>query len=157
VTLYVVRHAHAGDRGSWVANDDERPLSLTGRGQAAGLAGLLSTASIERVLSSPSVRCVQTVEPLAERRQLPVDVDKALAEGAWRAAVDLVWSLAGTEAVLCTHGDVIPEVLDAVAQGGVRIADALRWEKGSVWALHTVDGRFTHATYTRPPQGEAGI
>ena len=157
MTLYVIRHADAGSRGSWVASDDQRPLSRRGHGQAAGLVGLLAAVTVDRVLSSPSLRCVQTVEPLAEARGLSVEVHDALAEGGWRDAVGLLSELAGTHAALCSHGDVIPELIDAVAAQGVQIADARRWQKGSVWTLHTSDGRFTHATYSPPPQGDVDI
>ena len=156
MTVHVVRHADAGDRGSWVAGHDDRPLSLTGHGQAAGLVGVLAAVPVQRVLSSPSLRCVQTVEPLARARGLPVERNDALAEGGWRDAVALLADLAGTDCVACSHGDVIPEMIDALAGQGVRIADRRRWQKGSVWTFHTVDGRFTHATYTPPPRGEAG-
>jgi broad specificity phosphatase PhoE len=32
---------------------------------------------ITRILSSPAVRCLQTVEPLAQRRGLPIEPDEA--------------------------------------------------------------------------------
>jgi 8-oxo-dGTP diphosphatase len=95
-------------------------LDDEGRRQAKALVGLLAEAVIERLLSSPSLRCVQTLEPLAEARGMPVETTPVLAEGAGGAgAVEL---LSGDEAlVACSHGDVIEEALDLLAAAGVTL------------------------------------
>src|SRR5688572_16126305 len=109
--LYVVRHAHAGSRSSWAGADHDRPLSKRGQRQAAGIAERLAGAGITRLVSSPAVRCVQTLEPLAARLGLPVDADERLLEGASGGdALSLAGELCaggGEAAVLCSHGDVI--------------------------------------------------
>jgi broad specificity phosphatase PhoE len=117
---YLVRHGSAGDRRAWHDADDLRPLDDEGRRQAKALVGLLAEAVIERLLSSPSLRCVQTLEPLAEARGMPVATTLVLAEGAGGAgAVEL---LSGDEAlVACSHGDVIDEALDLLAAAGVAL------------------------------------
>ncbi len=63
MTLLLIRHASAGDRDDWVGDDRLRPLDGRGRNQASRLPELLRDYEIARVLSSPAVRCVQTVEP----------------------------------------------------------------------------------------------
>ena len=74
------------------------------------------------MLSSPFARCRQTVEPVAERHGLPVESTDAMAEGAsTKDALELIRSLAGTEAMLCSHGDVIPAVISALSADGVRV------------------------------------
>ena len=65
MTLLLIRHASAGDRNDWVGDDLLRPLDGRGRSQASRLPELLGDYEIARVLSSPALRCVQTVEPLA--------------------------------------------------------------------------------------------
>src|SRR4029077_7558086 len=77
-------------------------------------------AVIERLLSSPYLRCVQTLEPLAEARGMPVETTPVLAEGAGGAgAVEL---LSGDEALVAgSHGDVIEEALDLLAASGVEL------------------------------------
>ena len=82
MTLYLVRHAKAGSRSSWDGDDRLRPLTKMGRREAEGIADLLRDAPLERVLSSPYVRCTETVAPLAARRGLEVEEHDALAEGA---------------------------------------------------------------------------
>ena len=63
--LYLVRHAKAGGRQEWRGDDRLRPLSKEGRRQADSLARRLARLTTGDLLSSPYLRCVQTVEPLA--------------------------------------------------------------------------------------------
>ena len=73
-----------GDRDDWVGDDRLRPLDGRGRNQASRLPELLGDYEIARVLSSPAVRCVQTVEPLARSRGLDIEVREELSEEAAR-------------------------------------------------------------------------
>ena len=75
---YLVRHAHAGDKRAWQVPDSLRPLSAAGGQEAHGLLTQLRDYRISRILSSPAVRCQQTVQPLAERRALGVEAADAL-------------------------------------------------------------------------------
>src|SRR6185295_6959465 len=98
VTIYLVRHAQAGDRHEWNGDDFERPLSPKGLRQARSLAEQYGDRPITRVLSSSYIRCRQTVEPIAEARGVPVESSDAMTEGApTKVAVELIRSLAGTE------------------------------------------------------------
>ena len=132
MAVLLVRHAKAGNRDSWEPPDDLRPLSTKGEAQAAALVALLADFEVDRVLSSPYLRCSQTVAPLATARGLAVEPCDALAEGEGRAGVALVRSLldAAGHTVLCTHGDVAEEVLDAL---GVTREEGTR--KGASWIL----------------------
>jgi broad specificity phosphatase PhoE len=82
--LIVVRHAEAGIKGSWDGPDLRRPLSAEGRDQAEGLVVRLDDYPVERILSSPATRCLQTVEPLARDRLLQVEEVAALGVDATR-------------------------------------------------------------------------
>jgi 8-oxo-(d)GTP phosphatase len=104
----LVRHASAGDRHDWAGDDRLRPLDDKGRRQAEEIAAVLDSGDVRRVVSSPYVRCVQTVEPLAAELGLEVELDDRLAEGAGAAARPL---LDEEGVVLCTHGDVLHELL----------------------------------------------
>jgi len=108
VTSVLIRHASAGDRDDWDGDDELRPLDARGRHQAAELVELLRSLGVRRILSSPYVRCVETVEPLAHALGLGVEHDRRLAEGAGRSALEL---LRQEGVVCCTHGDVIEDVL----------------------------------------------
>ena len=152
MTAYLVRHAKAGDREAWEGDDDLRPLSKPGRRQAAGLVPLLSSAGIRRLVSSPAVRCVQTLEPLAEALGLPVELDRALYEGAGPGpTMALILRADGDTVALCTHGDVMEDVVDKVLSSGVRPSGDVGFSKGSTWVLETDGGGVVAARYLPPP------
>jgi phosphohistidine phosphatase SixA len=111
MSVVLLRHASAGDRVEWEGDDRLRPLDPRGRRQAAKLVAPLLELGVKRVISSPYVRCVQTVEPLAEALGVEVELDDRLAEGAGRtAALELLENV--EDAVACTHGDIVEEVLE---------------------------------------------
>jgi phosphohistidine phosphatase SixA len=116
VSSVLVRHASAGDRHHWEGDDRLRPLDARGRRQAEELVDLLLPHRIRRVVSSPYARCVETVEPLAAALGVEVELDERLAEGAGRAAAEL---LAEDGLVVCTHGDVA----EALAGCGLKKAE----------------------------------
>jgi 8-oxo-dGTP diphosphatase len=152
-TLYLVRHAAAGSRHQWEGDDRLRPLTAKGARQAAALAEQLGSEPIDQVLTSPYVRCRQTVEPLAVRLGLEVLDHPALAEGSTREEQrHLVSSLAGSNAVLCSHGDVIPELLEWLASRGAPLPPLADCKKGSVWVVELEGGRPVAARYTPPPE-----
>lgn len=123
-TLLLIRHAKAVDREQWSGPDADRPFAAVGIRQAHRLAGQLADAGINRVLSSPAVRCVQTVKPLADGLELPVEIDPSLMEG--EAIVLPKWR--GVLA-LCAHGDNIPALLRELG------LDDHPCRKGSVWEV----------------------
>jgi 8-oxo-dGTP diphosphatase len=152
VTVYLLRHARAGRRSAWKGDDELRPLSKVGRRQAAALLDVLADADVEQIMSSPYVRCVQSVEPLAAARGLEVDVVDELREGApIEDALRLFEKVSGQPTVLCTHGDIVEALLTRFKASGVKIGK-LRMEKGSVWAFETRNGRVSKATYHPPPK-----
>jgi len=153
MAIYLVRHGKAGSRRDWKGPDDQRPLSKRGRRQAERLVDLLSDVGIEAVYSSPSLRCLQTVEPLAEKLGFTVEARPQLGEGRPEDDVaGFVGDLMSTTTAVCSHGDMIPIMLDVLARDhGVDLPDEYPYAKGSVWAL--VDdgsGRMT-AEYLPPP------
>jgi 8-oxo-dGTP diphosphatase len=149
---YVVRHAKAGDRSDWSGDDRDRPLTKSGTRQAEALAQMLEGEPIDRILSSGYLRCLQTVDPLGTRRQLRVEPVEELEEGAGGESVlRLVQKFRGRNVVLCTHGDVMEELLEGlIAQGLVSRARA-NMEKGSTWVLEERDGKVSGAKYLAAP------
>lgn len=152
VSLLVVRHAHAGRRAAWSGDDSLRPLSEKGVKQALGLADALVLHRPTLVLSSPAVRCVTTVEPLAEHLGVEVAVDDRLAEGAGDAEVrSLLADVADGTTVVCTHGDVIPQILEQLIADGMTPEQGLRWAKGSTWVVGRTGTGWGTGTYLAPP------
>jgi phosphohistidine phosphatase SixA len=120
----LLRHARAGRRPAWTGDDGLRPLDERGREQARLLPSALQAYAIERILSSPAVRCLQTVEPLALAVDLPVEERADLAEGTpGRKALAVVLA-AGPGAVSCTHGDVLHALTgDEGPKGGAFVVE----------------------------------
>lgn len=159
--VLLVRHAAAGSRERWDGDDASRTLDDRGRRQAAGLAEALAGFDVVQVLSSPSVRCVETVEPVAAGRGLPVIRDDDLSEGHSRQAVTLARSLLapgastaggdGPAVVLCSHGDVIPDVLGVLARDGASLGGDQPCRKGSTWVLWREPAGGVAGRYVPPP------
>ena len=146
---WLVRHAEAGYRQAWTQPDELRPLTPQGWQQADALAWLLAEAPFDRLVSSPYVRCVQTLEPLATLRGMTVETSAALAERAGgQGAVSL---LVEGAVVACTHGDVVEAALDLLAAAGVELPDRPReTPKGAMWVFDVVDGSLGGAGYWPP-------
>lgn len=134
--LLLVPHADAGDRHKWTTDQDMRPLSDLGISQAAALAE--EVGRVDAIISSPALRCVQTVEPIAERSQVEIERSDDLREitfadevarweawqldPQWRAqlvassALGRAWRVlyalnsrgAEKRVVVSAHGDLIP-------------------------------------------------
>lgn len=151
--LYVVRHAHAGKRSAWDREDGLRPLSPKGVRQSAALVDLLAPGGPKRLVASPAVRCIDTLRPLAEKLSLEVEVDDRLAEGATGPeALALLAELAAIgPAAVCSHGDVIPALLDTVLAAGATVTDEVQWPKASTWELTWEGGRAAVARYLGRP------
>ena len=115
--LVLVRHAHAVGRGSWSEDDQLRPLDEVGRERAERLVPALAAYGITRLLSSPSLRCSDTIRPYAARLGLALKTKNGLSEEGYaarpgRASRHLAKLIdSGEPAVLCSHGPVMPALL----------------------------------------------
>ena len=151
MTIRLVRHGKAGSRHNFAGPDDDRPLTKKGLVQAAGIAEVLASQHPTRLLSSPLLRCVETLQPLAEAVGLPVEIDTRLAEGSsYSAVLDLIEQLP-EGAVLCSHGDVIPAVIDALLRRGAELASEPDHRKGAMWELERERGEIVRVRAFAPP------
>ncbi len=141
--LIVLRHGQAYSRKAWRKDDRRRPLLSTGKRQVARLTPLLAAYGPTRLVSSSSLRCVQSVAPYAAFSGWQVqETDRLSEEDATAASVvEIVDELLhGKEsALLCTHRPVLPSVLDAVGVETARLAPGelvvVHHRKGSVAAF----------------------
>lgn len=150
--IYLVRHAKAGERRVWEGDDILRPLSKQGWKQADLVAERLAAKGATTLYSSPYVRCVQTLEPLARLLGVPVNQDQRLCEAEpFEPALDLIAD-APDGSVLCSHGDIIPEVIQALYRRGMEIQTQPDWRKATTWVLVRKAGHIAKGKVWPPPK-----
>jgi phosphohistidine phosphatase SixA len=103
--------------------------------QSDALVDTLAEFQIDRIVSSPYLRCVQTVEPLAEALGLEIELDEQLGATRLDEVGEVLERLRGEHVAVCTHGD-LPWL-------GER-----KFKKGATWV---VDGELVPDRYIRPP------
>ena len=119
--LVIVRHAHAESRSTWSDPDPLRPLDARGRERAQALVPVLTAYGVTRVVTSPSVRCLDTVLPYAVATGLGTRLKAGLSEEGFaerpeRATHHLTRLLErGEAAVVCSHGPVLPVLFEQLA------------------------------------------
>ena len=152
-TIHLIRHAKAKNRLEWTDPDELRPLTKRGRREAEAIAARLRDEPPDRLVASPYLRCVQTLEPLSVALDVPIETSDSFAEGAGGAeALELLLSLAGGGSVACsTHGDVVYEVARLVELGGVTLDGPPAVSVASTWTLTVEDGRVVAARFVAQP------
>jgi len=116
--VIVVRHGAARSRRAWRGDDRQRTLLKTGQHQAKSLVPLLAAYDARRLVTSSSVRCLETLAPYAEASGVPLETTRRLSEEeATRKAVrrivaELVDGDVGT--AVCSHRPVFPDLFDAL-------------------------------------------
>ncbi len=151
VPVYLIRHAHAGSRSDWRGDDRERPISTKGRTQEASLRKRLATQKVGRVLSSPSRRCIETVEGIADDAGVDVEIRPELDEGADPdTAIALLTQLTDTNPVICSHGDLLPKLLRRFSAAGMKTKDSSISQKGSLWVVEMDGDRPVKGRYYPP-------
>lgn len=149
--VYLVRHAKAGERRVWEGSDVERPLSSKGWKQARSVSARLAKMGASSLYSSPYVRCVQTLEPLSELIGTDIVLDERLEEDRpFEPVLDLLGEV-DSGAVLCSHGDIIPAVLQALVRRGMEVESEADWRKATVWVLKRKGDRITRGKVWPPP------
>lgn len=150
--IYIVRHAHAGNRASWSGPDDKRPISPKGILQAKAVSKYLAKNGARQIFTSPFLRCVQTVAPLAHKLGLGyVDLPE-LAEGAPPEGAAALLRTAKKGTVICSHGDVLSSLIGHLAAHGAPIGPNTEIPKAAIWRFKLDDGRVKKAKYIPPPK-----
>ena len=156
----IVRHARALSRSDFTGKDDQqRPLDESGRRRSLDLIPLLAGYDVQRVGSSPSLRCVDTLTPYAHSLGRTVTIHASLSEEDY--ALDPVAAAEVTHRqlakrlprALCGHGPVLPAMLHVLsarcshsesgraAQVAVDNAIDLGMAKGEVLVAHVTHSR----------------
>lgn len=147
----LVRHADAGLRSEWSGADEWRGLTGVGHQQAKALVGILADLTVVRILSSPSLRCRQTLLPLALACGLDIEPCWQLAPRVEAAdAMGLICDPDTASSVVCVHRDTLEALFERIA-GPYGTADPRTsgpMDKAAVWILRGVVGG------ARPPRLE---
>ena len=152
--ILYVRHAKAHDREKWSGDDNKRPLDKKGRRQSEMLVPMLAAFHPERIYSALPDRCQQTIAPLADELNMPVDVDLRFGDNAWQSdpsgakqAFQEVIDQGGTSVVVA-QGDVMPNMIQWLSENGrLPIDGEISCKKGCVWVLSFNNGELTGADY----------
>ena len=154
--IILVRHGQAEAKRSRGASDRSRRLVARGRRQAEGLGKVIGVGRPTRVISSPALRCMETVQPLADRRKVALELSEQLATDAGVAATQLCRQLLqsepdGSVIVLCTHREVLVDLLPRLSKEyGRKLGHRPPGAKGGAWILRFRAGKLVKVDY-RPP------
>jgi len=140
--LIFIRHAH---RDTEIHSRDNG-LSDKGKKQVKQVVRFSQTRELGDALfiSSPKVRCVETLSPVAEEFKSEIVIDPRLGEGGTSA--DLVsfidwWKYEAPDlTIACSHGDVIPMLVEKITGGVISI-------KKAGWCEIELVGREAYLTW----------
>ncbi|MFC2640113.1 MAG: NUDIX domain-containing protein [Propionibacterium acidifaciens] len=145
--LVLTRHAKASPRKAWKGDDWLRPLAPRGERQGARLPALFTAYGVNRIITSTSTRCAQTVEPYAEAAGLVPELvallSEEMADGNDEQVAAFMAELRraagadpGMRPVVCGHRPVLPAM-----QAGLDVERA-SMHPGQSLVLHVgADGR----------------
>lgn len=89
-TLLLMRHGETEwNRQRRIMGDSDIPLSEAGRGQVLAAAGLCARLQVDRIVSSPMARAVETAAMIAEKTDISLTRDGRLQEirfGRWQGS-----------------------------------------------------------------------
>lgn len=151
--ISLVRHADAGDRSRFSGDDSLRPLSRRGRREADAISRRFEGREPE-VLSSPYLRCIETLAPLSARLCRAMTILPVLAEGndAGEALEELLKQLgSSSEIAACSHGDVMTGIVDLVVGRGAQVTGPVLLEKASTTELSVRSGEIVAMAFVPPP------
>jgi 8-oxo-dGTP diphosphatase len=138
----VLRHASAGRKVRDCAKEFARGLDAEGKPVAMELPETIARELKPRlIVSSPFERCVQTVEPLAEKLGLGIVEDGDFTPGPSTRAIRKAFGAVGNGTVVCTHGEVITRLFD----------EKVKCAKGAFWIVERKDGELRPIRYVGAP------
>jgi 8-oxo-(d)GTP phosphatase len=139
--VLLLRHASAGERLPSPAEDRARRLDRSGRAMAKRLPAALAGHEIDRIVTSPHTRCLETVAPLAQTLGLELECREALAPDASRRDTMRLLAELPESALVCTHREVVERLFEL----------ELTCEKGGAWLLERRGRRLVPVSYLEPP------
>lgn len=131
--LVIARHGKATAHEDWDGPDSLRPLLAVGMQQARDISGGLAAFGPALIISSPAIRCLQTVAPLSYKLGMEIRESGKISQDKWTKEGDRVTEFVGARlrkgepAILCSHGPVIPQIVsEIIRQTGGNVTDEAR-------------------------------
>jgi 8-oxo-dGTP diphosphatase len=158
--IIALRHGKATAPTSWSGPDAARPLTERGVQQSATNVVTIEAWRPRKIITSPAVRCVATVAPLAAATGIKPKQEPNLSQDAWEDGSANVREVVGkrvrkrASAVLCSHGPVLPEILREVALATGTVPGSYL---GSASDLPTGGFSVIHLSATNPSSGIIAI
>lgn len=146
--FFLVRHAEKADDGT-----SNPPLNAQGQARAKALQEMLSGAGIDAIYTTPYLRNISTVKPLADSVGLPAqeydpNLDLVTLIDSLRAAHP------GERVLICGHSNTVPGMLNVLA-GRNRYEPLAEMEYGHLFlAAVPLDGPAAISMVTFGPAGE---
>ncbi|MEO8261675.1 MAG: NUDIX domain-containing protein [Pseudolysinimonas sp.] len=158
--VIALRHGKAVSPDQWDGPDATRPLMQRGADQAASVAHGIAAYRPAALVSSTAARCLATIAPAARVTGLDIAETDAISQDAYTSRAEgvsrvVAERLARAETiVLCSHGPVLPQILQAVAEatGGARGVSLSR-----AAALSTGEYAVMHIPVERPETGIVAV
>jgi 8-oxo-dGTP diphosphatase len=158
--IIAVRHGKAVPPQAWDGPDNTRPLLHRGTDQAESIAAGVAAFAPEKIVSSTAVRCVSTVEPLSRLTGLPVKTTPDISQDAFEYGQSNVPEVIAkrlkkkVSAVLCSHGPVLPVIIEQLAAATrTELDEQLRHAA----ALGTGDFTVVHVSREHPKSGIVAV
>lgn len=158
--VILLRHAQAHDPAKFKGPDQKRPLTVRGLEQARRAAPTMAAFGPKKLVSSVSLRCAETIAPLAELLGKDVTFVKEISQHAFVDDHPSVRALIGSRirkgktTVVCSHGPVLPELLREVS-----LATGTSWLNDYARAAHLDTGSFSvfHLSAKHPSAGIVAV
>ena len=154
--IIALRHGKAVPPASWDGPDATRPLLHRGLDQSQSVAPAIAAWGPARVVSSSAVRCLATVEPLGVLTGVQVKQTAGLSQDAYEEGKATVRKIVAKclsrreTTVLCSHGPVLPQIIEAVAKSAKSGMDASLRRAGM---LSTAAFTVLHLSVDHPESG----
>lgn len=158
--VVVLRHGKATPHEEWRGPDASRPLLKRGVDQAVAVAHGVAAFRPGRLVTSPAVRCVSTIQPVARVTGLDVEEDRAISQDDYESDGESVAAVVGRvvdsrrTTVLCSHGPVLPQLLSGVVRHSGAPADLNLHRAAS---LATGEFAVVHVPVADPSSGIVAV
>lgn len=130
-SITILRHGKAIPPGDWDGPDATRPLLHRGLDQSIAAAPSIAAFGPQRLVSSTATRCLTTIEPTARLTGLDVKASAGISQDAYESGASKIPAQIEKRlrqqqnVVLCTHGPVISELIEAIRHASAAHRDGL--------------------------------